>query len=105
MTKKKETKTKKVDLQRAKDIAEVVGILSQFTPGFESENIPLFSRTFLLKNLLGFTEKELEENDILINEESNAILKTLEYMKGLANQETPEPAIKTKTKKSTPKVN
>ena len=64
MTKKKETKTKKVDLQRAKDIAEVVGILSQFTPGFESENIPLFSRTFLLKNLLGFTEKELEENQI-----------------------------------------
>ena len=105
MTKKKEKKTKKVDLQRAKDIAEVIGILSQFTPGFESENIPLFSRTFLLKNLLGFTEKELEENDILINEESNAILKTLEYMKGLANQETPEPVAKTKTKKSTPKVN
>lgn len=105
MTKKKETKTKKVDLQRAKDIAEVVGILSRFTPGFESENIPLFSRTFLLKNLFGFTEEELEENDILINEESNAILKTLEYMRGLANQETPETVTKTKTKKSTPKVN
>ena len=105
MTKKKETKTKKVDLQRAKDIAEVIGILSQFTPGFESENIPLFSRTFLLKNLLGFTEEELEENDILINEESNAILKSLEYMRGSANQETPEPVAKTKTKKSTPKVN
>lgn len=105
MTKKKETKTKKVDLQRAKDIAEVVGILSQFTPGFESENIPLFSRTFLLKNLLGFTEEELEENDILINEESNAILKSLECMRGPANQETPEAVTKTKTKKSTPKVN
>lgn len=105
MTKKKETKTKKVDLQRAKDIAEVVGILSQFTPGFESENIPLFSRTFLLKNLLGFTEEELEENDILINEESNVILKSLECMRGPANQETPEHVTKTKTKKSTPKVN
>ena len=34
MTKKTETKTKKVDLQRAKDIAEVIGMLSQFTPRF-----------------------------------------------------------------------
>lgn len=105
MTKKTDTKTKKVDLQRAKDIAEVIGMLSQFTPRFDTENIPLFSRRFLLKNLLGFTEEELEENDILINDESNAILRSLEYMRGPANQETPEVVTKTKTKKPTTKVN
>ena len=105
MTKKTDTKPKKVDLQRAKDIAEVIGALSQFTPRFDSENIPLFSRTFLLKNILGFTQEELEENDTLINEESNAILRSLELMRGQANQETPEVVTKTKTKKSTTKVN
>lgn len=100
--KKTEIKPKKVDLQRAKDIAEVIGTLSQFTPRFDVENIPLFSRTFLLKNILGFTDEEIIENDKLINEESNAILTTLEYLKGPANQETPE--VVTKTKKSA-KVN
>lgn len=101
MTKKK-TENKKVDLQRAKDIAEVIGTLSQFTPRFDVENVPLFSRTFLLKNILGFTEEEIIENDKLINEESQAILATLEYLKGPANQETPENKT-TKTKKQ--KVN
>ena len=100
--KKTETKTKKVDLQRAKDIAEVIGTLSQFTPRFDVENIPLFSRTFLLKNILGFTEEEIIENDKLINEESQAILSTLEYLKGTANQVIPENKT-TKTKKE--KVN
>lgn len=103
MTKKKtETKTKKVDLQRAKDIAEVIGTLSQFTPRFDVENVPLFSRTFLLKNILGFTEEEIIENDKLINEESQAILATLEYLKGTPNQVIPENKT-TKTKKE--KVN
>lgn len=101
MTKKK-TENKKVDLQRAKDIAEVIGTLSQFTPRFDVENIPLFSRTFLLKNILGFTEEEIIENDKLINEESQAILATLEYLKGTANQVIPENKT-TKTKKE--KVN
>ena len=102
MTKKTETKTKKVDLQRAKDIAEVIGTLSQFTPRFDVENVPLFSRTFLLKNILGFTEEEIIENDKLINEESQAILATLEYLKGTPNQVIPENKT-TKTKKE--KVN
>ena len=97
MTKKK-TEDKKVDLQRAKDIAEVIGTLSQFTPRFDVENVPLFSRTFLLKNILGFTEEEIIENDKLINEESQAILATLEYLKGTANQVIPENKT-TKTKK------
>lgn len=101
MTKKK-TENKKVDLQRAKDIAEVIGTLSQFTPRFDVENVPLFSRTFLLKNILGFTEEEIIENDKLINEESQAILATLEYLKGTANQVIPENKT-TKTKKE--KVN
>ena len=101
MTKKK-TEDKKVDLQRAKDIAEVIGTLSQFTPRFDVENVPLFSRTFLLKNILGFTEEEIIENDKLINEESQAILATLEYLKGTANQVIPENKT-TKTKKQ--KVN
>lgn len=103
MTKKKtETKTKKVDLQRAKDIAEVIGAFSQFTPRFDAENVPLFSRTFVLKNILGFTEEEIIENDRLINEESQAILATLEYLKGTTNQVIPENKT-TKTKKE--KVN
>ena len=97
MTKKK-TENKKVDLQRAKDIAEVIGTLSQFTPRFDVENIPLFSRTFLLKNILGFTEEEIIENDKLINDESQAILATLDYLKGTANQVIPENKT-TKTKK------
>ena len=101
MTKKK-TEDKKVDLQRAKDIAEVIGTLSQFTPRFDVENVPLFSRTFLLKNILGFTEEEIIENDKLINEESQAILATLEYLKGTTNQVIPEKKT-TKTKKE--KVN
>lgn len=101
MTKKK-TENKKVDLQRAKDIAEVIGTLSQFTPRFDVENIPLFSRTFLLKNILGFTEEEIIENDKLINDESQAILATLDYLKGTANQVIPENKT-TKTKKE--KVN
>lgn len=101
MTKKK-TENKKVDLQRAKDIAEVIGTLSQFTPRFDVENVPLFSRTFLLKNILGFTEEEIIENDKLINEESQAILATLEYLKGTTNQVIPENKT-TKTKKE--KVN
>ena len=101
MTKKK-TENKKVDLQRAKDIAEVIGTLSQFTPRFDVENVPLFSRTFLLKNILGFTEEEIIENDKLINEESQAILATLEYLKGTANQVIPENKTR-KTKKE--KVN
>ena len=99
---KKKTENKKVDIQRAKDIAEVIGTLSQFTPRFDVENIPLFSRTFLLKNILGFTEEEIIENDKLINEESQAILSTLEYLKGTANQVIPENKT-TKTKKE--KVN
>lgn len=105
MTKKTETKSKKFDLQRAKDIAEVIGTLSQFTPRFDGENIPLFSRRFLLKNILGFTEEELEENDFLINDETNVLRKKLEHMRGQANQETPEAVTKTKTKKPTTKVN
>ena len=101
MTKKKK-ENNKVDIQRAKDIAEVIGTLSQFTPRFDVENIPLFSRTFLLKNILGFTEEEIIENDKLINEESQAILATLEYLKGTTNQVIPENKT-TKTKKE--KVN
>lgn len=104
MAKKTETKSRKVNLQRAKDIAEIISTLSQFTPGFASENILLFSRHFLLKNLLGFTEEELEENDSLINDEYNTILRSLEYMRGSANQETPEVVTKTKVKKPTIKV-
>lgn len=99
---KKKTENNKVDIQRAKDIAEVIGTLSQFTPRFDVENIPLFSRTFLLKNILGFTEEEIIENDKLINEESQAILATLEYLKGSTNQVIPESKT-TKTKKE--KVN
>ena len=103
MKKKTEKKTikpavKKFDMQRTKDIAEVLGVLSQFIPRIDgSEGItPLFSRQFLLKNLIGLSDEEFKLNEQLIQNESELILSTLAMLKG----QTPDNVIEmTKVKK------
>lgn len=100
-TKKKTTKkteTRKVDLERTERIAGVVGALSQFLPRLDNDQSisPLFSREFLLKNLLGLTDEEYELNNQLIVNESEMIMSTLKMLKDM----TPEQLIEsTKIKK------
>ena len=96
MKKKTEKKTvrpagKKFDMQRAKDIADVLGVLSQFIPRIDEGNgiSPLFSRQFLLKNLLGLSDEEFKLNEQLIQSESELILSTLAMLK----EQTPEGVI------------
>ena len=100
-TKKKETKkpvTRKVDWERTERIAGVVGMLSQFLPRVDDDVTvcPLFSREFLLKNLLGLSDEEYELNNMLIANESEMIMSTLETLKKMSPDEFVE---KTKIKK------
>ena len=101
-TKKKETKksiTRKVDWERTERIAAVIGMLSQFLPRVDDDDVtvcPLFSREFLLKNLLGLSDEEYELNNMLIANESEMILSTLEALKKMSPDEFVE---KTKIKK------
>lgn len=94
-TKKKETKkpvARKVDWERTERIAGVVGALSHD----DVTVYPLFSREFLLKNLLGLSDEEYELNNMLIANESEKILSTLEALKKMSPDEFVE---KTKIKK------
>lgn len=100
-TKKKETKkpvTRKVDWERTERIAGVVGMLSQFLPRVDEDAsvCPLFSREFLLKNLLGLSDEEYELNNMLIANESEMIMTTLEALRKMSPDEFVE---KTKIKK------
>ena len=95
-------------LNRAERIANIVGSLSQFTPinyTYAFENRPLFSREFLLKNLLGLSDEEYLLNDELILNEQTDMIKAMDmasqYNKLLETQaieETIEPKKKTKKK-------
>lgn len=100
-TKKKETKksvARKVHWERTERIASVVGALSQFLPSANDDVTvyPLFSREFLLKNLLGLSDEEYELNNMLIANESEMILSTLGALKKMSPDEFVE---KTKIKK------
>ena len=89
-TKKKTVKSvkKEFDIQRTKDIADVLGILCQFIPRIDENNgmLPLFSRQFLLKNLLGLSDEEFNLNEELIQNESELILSTLAALKAQSSQ-------------------
>lgn len=81
-TKKKNEQTKKVNMERTREIAEVIGSLSNFIPRIDGSSSipPLFSREFLLKNLLGLTNEEYEENNRLLEIESVNIINALKEL-------------------------
>lgn len=100
-------KTTKTDLTRAREIAEVIGALSQFIPRVDgsSDISPLFSREFLLKDLIGLTDEEYNRNEDLLKKECGNIL---EVLKSLVPQESAEAISEAqvkKSKKSKEKVN
>lgn len=104
-TTKKTTKT--TDLTRAREIAEVIGTLSQFIPRVDGSSgiSPLFSREFLLKDLIGLTQEEYDRNEDLLKKECGNIL---EVLKSLVPQESADAisaAQAKKSKKSKEKVN
>lgn len=106
-TTKKTTKT--TDLTRAREITEVLGVLSQFIPRVDGSSgiSPLFSREFLLKDLLGLTQEEYDRNEDLLKKECGNIL---EVLKSLVPQESAEAISEAqakvkKSKKSKEKVN
>lgn len=84
---------------RTRIISETLGTLAQFTPRTDGEMgmVPLFSREFLLKNLLGLTDEEFELNERLIERESKAILTTLAEL--LKDDEEAAPVKKNKKTK------
>jgi len=114
-TKKKETKQKVEEINlvnipvntakketnyvRTRIMADTVGMLSQFIPRVDTEMtvVPLFSREFLLKNLLGLSDEEFELNEKLIQKESADILSSLKEL--LKQDETPAPTKKSKKAK------
>ena len=100
-------KTTKADLTRAREIADVLGVLSQFIPRVDGSSSisPLFSHEFLLKDLIGLTQEEYDRNEDLLKKECGNIL---EVLKSLVPQESAEAisaAQAKKSKKSKEKVN
>lgn len=95
-------------LNRAERISNIVGALSQFIPinyTCAFENRPLFSREFLLKNLLGLSDEEYLLNDELILNEQTDMIKAMDManqynklLEAQAIEETVEPKKKTKKK-------
>lgn len=99
--------TKSTDLTRAREIADVLGVLSQFIPRVDGSSgiSPLFSREFLLKELIGLTEEEYNRNEDLLKKECGNIL---EVLKSLVPQEQAQAISEVqakKSKKSKEKVN
>ena len=92
-------KTTKTDLTRAREIADVLGVLSQFIPRVDGSSgiPPLFSCEFLLKDLIGLTQEEYDRNEDLLKKECGNIL---EVLKSLVPQESTEAISAAQTKKS-----
>ena len=106
-TTKKKT-NQKVDFVRTQQIAGVLGTLSQFIPQVNSDSpiAPLFSKEFLLKNLLGLTDEEYKLNDDLLQKECENILTVIGNLAERYQQtESTETTTKKLTKKSKEKVN
>lgn len=97
-------------LNRAERISNIVGALSQFIPinyTCAFENRPLFSREFLLKNLLGLSDEEYLLNDELILNEQTDMIKAMDManqynklLEAQAIEETVEPKKKSKKKET-----
>lgn len=95
-------------LNRAERISNIVGSLSQFIPinyTCAFENRPLFSREFLLKNLLGLSDEEYLLNDELILNEQTDMIKAMDIqynklLEAQAIEETVEPKKKSKKKET-----
>ena len=93
---------KKVDWERAHHIAELLGIYAQFFPRVDDPSIPLLSKEFVFKNLLGLTNEEYELNETLLYNETNNILESLKKTKAAleAADNAIEEVCVAKTKKS-----
>ena len=101
----KKNNTKKVtDLTRAHEIGAALGMLSQFLPRIDGSSsiAPLFSREFLLKDILGLTDDEYTRNEELLKKECGNIL---EVIKALLPPEAQECTQAKKTRKTKEKVN
>jgi len=94
--------SKKVDWERASNIAQVLGIYAQFFPRVDDPSIPLLSKEFVFKNLLGLTDEEYELNETLLYNETNNILESLKQTKAAleAADNAVEEVCVAKTKKS-----
>jgi hypothetical protein len=106
-TTKKKTE-KKFDFERTQEITAVISTLSQFIPRVDGESpiAPLFSKEFLLKNLLGLTEEEYKLNDELLQKECENILTVIGTIaKQYQQVEQPEGTVKQLTIKTKEKVN
>ena len=106
-TNKKTTKTttkqnKKTDFERAHHIADLLSAFIQFIPQLSGETIPVLSKEFVLKNLLGLTDEEYELNERLVIEESQNILKAVleqkKLLEGTQVSQEVRPAKKSRTK-------
>lgn len=100
-------KTTKADLTRAREIAEVIGALSQFIPRVDGSSgiSPLFSREFLLKDLIGLTQEEYDRNEDLLKKECGNILEVLKTLVPQESADAISAAQTKKSKKSKEKVN
>ena len=94
--------SKKVDWERANNIAQLLGIYAQFFPRVDDLSIPLLSKEYVFKNLLGLTDEEYEQNEKLLFNETNSILESLKQTKAAleANDNAIEEVCVAKTKKS-----
>ena len=94
--------SKKVDWERANVTAQLLGIYAQFFPRVDDPAIPLLSKEFVFKNLLGFTDEEYELNETLLFKETNNILESLKQTKAAleAADNAIEEVCVAKTKKS-----
>lgn len=116
-TNKKTTKTtktsKKFDYERSAQIAGLLGTFAQFMPQLDSGFIPLFSREFVMKDLLGLTDEEFERNETLLTAESTRILDAIRMQKNLLETlqksadeiQTEQPVVRPAKKSRKEKVN
>ena len=78
-TKKTKKTEQKFDFERAHHIADLLGTFIQFMPSYNVDSgiIPCLSREFVFKNLLGFTDEEFLQNEELLFNEANTIIKAI----------------------------
>lgn len=102
---KKNNTKKTVDLARAREIGEALGMLTQFLPHVDGSSpiTPLFAREFVLRDLIGLTEDEYKRNEDMLKTECGNILKVIKAL--LPPQEGQEAQAVKKTRKTKEKVN
>lgn len=103
---KKNNIKKTIDLTRAREIGEILGMLSQYLPRVDGSSpiAPIFSREFVLKDMIGLTDEEYKRNEDSLKNECGNILEVIKAILPNAAEEMEQVPAK-KTRKSKEKVN